>query len=73
MEGSDTGYTDGNLTKIHEGDKMRAPKKSCGCEWVVCTVRYNHEWDAYGLQSAKGEWVSGMGIVSGLFIEETRP
>ena len=64
-----TGYTDANLQKIYVGDRMRAPKKSCGCVWVMCTVKYNEEWQRHGLFSDDGEWISGMGIVGGLFIE----
>ena len=65
----DTGFVDGNLTKIHVGDRIHTPEHNCGCKWLMCTVEYNDDWKAYGLKSDDGEWISGMGIVSGLFVE----
>jgi hypothetical protein len=68
----DTGFVDGNLTKICVGDRIRTPEKSCGCNWLMCTVEYNTDWSAYGLKSDDGRWISGMGIVCGLFVEDKR-
>jgi len=69
-----TGYTDRNLVPIKVGDQMILPKhaySSC-CEHPIrCTVTWNTEWAAYGLQADNGEWISGMGIVIGLLVESS--
>ena len=67
-----TGFTDGNLVPIKVGDHILAPRhldSSCCEHKTRCEVKWNDQWNAYGLQTEDGEWISGMGIVSGLFVE----
>ena len=65
----DTGFTDNNCVKIYAGDKMRIPKhldSSCCEHWVLCTVKFNSEWNKWGLQDDNdGEWLTGSGLFSG--------
>ena len=69
MDKVDTGYTDNNLVPIYEGDKMKIPKhldSSCCVHRTVCTVRFNKEWNKWGLQDdADGEWLTGSGLFGG--------
>ena len=65
--GQDTGFTDNGLTPIRVGDRMTVPRHNNPCceHWVTCTIKWNDEWQAYGMQADDGEWVSGMGIAGG--------
>jgi len=64
-----TGHTDNNGAPLYDGDQMRIPKHigSMCCEHTAqCTVRFNKEWDKWGLQdNADGEWLCGDGLFAG--------
>lgn len=67
-EGEPTGTTDNMLQSLLVGDRLlRVPRHSGDCceHRVTCTIRWNPEWQALGLQADDGEWVSGMGIAGG--------
>jgi hypothetical protein len=70
-----TGFVDCNLVPIRVGDFMTIGHL-CNCEY--CDRRYrvqilwNDEWKAYGMRTDDGEWLSGMGIASGYFVESNK-
>ena len=59
----DTGFTDNNAVPIYDGDKMIIPKyldSKCWVHRVTCTVRFNKDWNKWGLQNDEdGEWLTG--------------
>jgi len=63
-----TGFKDNNNVKIYGGDKMMFPKHSGECcnHWVLCTVKFNPEWNKWGLQDDNDkEWLTGSGLFAG--------
>lgn len=59
---------DCHLRPLIVGDRLlRVPRHDGPCceHRVTCTIRWNPEWQALGLQSDDGEWISGMGIAQG--------
>jgi len=65
--GTDTGFVDNGLVPIRVGDYMTVPEHNNQCceHWVKCEILWNEEWEAYGMRSAEGKWISGMGIAGG--------
>lgn len=64
-------FTDMHVNPIREGDYMTVHEHAnqCCTHRVRCEVKWNEDWKAYGLCSAEGKWISGMGIVSGYQVE----
>ena len=71
VPGTDTGFIDNHLRPISVGDHMTVPRHRGECceHFVTCEIRWNPEWNAYGMRAADGEWISGMGIASGFPVE----
>jgi hypothetical protein len=68
QEGDVTRHTDCHVRALVVGDRLLGvPRHDNACceHRVTCTIRWNSEWQALGLQADDGTWISGMGIVSG--------
>ena len=66
-----TGFSDNNLNPIMVGDYM-VINHNCNCEYCQHTekvqILWNEDWNAYGMRTPDGRWLSGMGISSGYSI-----
>lgn len=73
--GEPTGFFDANGTPILVGDFMTI-SHDCNCGYCDktfrCQVMWNTKWEAYGLMTENGSFLSGMGIVSGEVVENGR-
>jgi hypothetical protein len=70
--GEPTGFADNNLVPIRVGDRMRVGH-FCNCEYCRhcddVEVLWNEEWKAYGMRTADGRWVSGMGVAGAYSVQ----
>ena len=69
--GEQTGFTDNGNMPIKVGDFM-VISHWCNCEYCRHSDRvqilWNAEWPAYGMKTADGRWISGMGIAAGYLV-----
>lgn len=70
--GEPTGFTDNLNRPILVGDRMRI-HHDCNCDrchhYEDVVIVWNQDWNAYGMLTRDGRWVSGMGIASGYSVE----
>jgi hypothetical protein len=63
--GEPTGFTDNMGREIRVGDRMRVGH-FCDCRYCKhydeVQILWNEEWNAYGMKTNDGQWVSGMGV-----------
>lgn len=63
--GEPTGFVDNLNQPIKVGDKMNV-SHFCNCELCkhrdIVTILWNDKWNAYGMKTDDGRWVSGMGM-----------
>ena len=62
----DTGCIDSLCRKVYEGDVFNIPEHEGECcnHFVRVVVKWNKEWDFWGLVSESGKWF-GLKIVQG--------
>lgn len=70
--GEPTGFKDCHNEQIKVGDHMTIGHW-CNCEYCLHSdkvqILWNDEWKAYGMRTADGKWLSGMGIAGGVAVE----